>query len=316
METCKKEQWTRIKTGQDDYLLTWLEAFLIDRRAQNMTRGTLYFYQKKLELFTRYCDTQAVTHIHQVDAGVMRGFLLWLEGTGHNPGGCHAAYRAVRAFLRWWAAEVDPENWRDPTARVKAPKVPQEPIEGISMANVKELVNTCKRGQFAGERDRAMILALLDTGARAAEFCAIDLNDVNTTTGAVLIRQGKGRKSRTVYLGRTARKQLRIYLRLRGEDQNQALWVKEDGEALTIWGLNDMMARRARMAGIPRPGLHDFRRAFALNMLRNGCDIFTLQRLMGHADISILRRYLKQTDEDGRRAHELGGPVDNEFGKF
>ncbi|NMB67318.1 MAG: site-specific integrase, partial [Chloroflexi bacterium] len=146
MEPNIKEQWTRIKTGQDDYLLTWLEAFLIDRRAQNMTRGTLYFYQKKLELFTRYCDTQAVTHIHQVDAGVMRGFLLWLEGTGHNPGGCHAAYRAVRAFLRWWAEEVEPENWRNPTQRVKAPKVPTEPIEGISLDDVKALLSTCKRG--------------------------------------------------------------------------------------------------------------------------------------------------------------------------
>lgn len=316
MKTKSEEQWTHLKSFEDDYLLTWLDAFMLDRRAQNVTGGTLYFYEKKLALFSGFCETQAVTRISQIDPGLLRGFLLWLEGTGHNPGGCHAAYRAARAFLRWWAAEVEPENWRDPFARVRAPKVPQEPIEGISMANVKELMASCKRGQFAGERDRAIILALLDTGARAAEFCAVRLNDVNTTTGAVLIRQGKGRKTRTVFLGKMARKQLRTYLRIRGEDQNPALWVKEDGEALTVWGLNDMMARRARLAGIPRPGLHDFRRSFALAMLRNGCDIFTLQRLMGHADISILRRYLRQTDEDGRRAHDLGSPVDRGLRKL
>jgi site-specific recombinase XerD len=308
METCKKEQWTRIRTGQDDYL-TWLEAFLIDRRAQNMTRGTLYFYQKKLELFTRYCDTQAVTHIHQVDAGVMRGFLLWLEGTGHNPGGCHAAYRAVRAFLRWWAEEVEPDNWRNPTQRVKAPKVPMEPIEPISLDDVKALLSTCKRGEFTGERDRAIILALLDTGARASEFCGISLASVNTITGEILIRQGKGRKPRMVYLGKVARRQLRAYLKMRTDD-NPALWVTHAGEPLTVYGLNSMMARRARLAGVQRPGLHDFRRAFALNMLREGVDIFSLQKLMGHASTEILRRYLKQTDDDTRRAHELGSPVD------
>jgi len=309
MEPNTKEQWTRIKTGQDDYLLTWLEAFLIDRRAQNMTRGTLYFYAKKLELFTRYCDTQAVTHIRQVDTGVMRGFLLWLEGTGHNPGGCHAAYRAVRAFLRWWAEEVEPENWRNPTQRVKAPKVPMEPIEPISLDDVKALLSTCKRGEFTGERDRAIILALLDTGARASEFCGISLASVNTTTGEILIRQGKGRKPRMVYLGKVARRQLRAYLKMRTDD-NPVLWVTHAGEPLTVYGLNSTMARRARLAGIQRPGLHDFRRAFALNMLREGVDIFSLQKLMGHASTEILRRYLKQTDDDTRRAHELGSPVD------
>jgi len=309
MEPNTKEQWTRIKTGQDDYLLTWLESFLIDRRAQNMTRGTLYFYQKKLELFTRYCDTQAVTHIHQVDAGIMRGFLLWLEGTGHNPGGCHAAYRAVRAFLRWWAEEVEPENWRNPTQRVKAPKVPMEPIEPISLDDVKALLSTCKRGEFTGERDRAIILALLDTGARASEFCGISLASVNITTGEILIRQGKGRKPRMVYLGKVARRQLRAYLKMRTDD-NPALWVTHAGEPLTVYGLNSTMARRARLAGVQRPGLHDFRRAFALNMLREGVDVFSLQKLMGHASTEILRRYLKQTDDDTRRAHELGSPVD------
>lgn len=274
-----------------------------------MTRGTLYFYQKKLELFTRYCDTQAVTHIHQVDAGIMRGFLLWLEGTGHNPGGCHAAYRAVRAFLRWWAEEVEPENWRNPTQRVKAPKVPLEPIEPISLDDVKALLSTCKRGEFTGERDRAIILALLDTGARASEFCGISLASVNTTTGEILIRQGKGRKPRMVYLGKVARRQLRAYLKMRTDD-NPALWVTHAGEPLTVHGLNSTMARRARLAGIQRPGLHDFRRAFALNMLRAGVDIFSIQKLMGHASTEILRRYLKQTDDDTRRAHELGSPVD------
>jgi integrase/recombinase XerD len=60
-----------------------------------------------------------------------------------------------------------------------------------------------------------------------------------------------------------------------------------------------------------KPKLHAFRRAFALNMLRNGVDIFVLQRLMGHADLQVLRRYLAQNDQDNQLAHMRGGPVDN-----
>ena len=74
------------------------------------------------------------------------------------------------------------------------------------------------------------------------------------------------------------------------------------------------MRRRAKDAKIATPSLHGFRRYFALQMLRSGVDVFSLQKLMGHSDIQILRRYLQQTEEDIRSAHKLGGPVDHLLG--
>jgi len=65
----------------------------------------------------------------------------------------------------------------------------------------------------------------------------------------------------------------------------------------------------AGLKDIPTP--HDFRRAFALIMLRNGVDIFALQKLMGHSDLQVLRRYLAQTDQDIQTAHMRGSPVDS-----
>jgi integrase/recombinase XerD len=67
-------------------------------------------------------------------------------------------------------------------------------------------------------------------------------------------------------------------------------------------------AEQVGMKSIPTP--HDFRRAFALVMLRNGVDIFALQKLMGHFDLQILRRYLAQTDQDIHNAPMRGNPVD------
>jgi integrase/recombinase XerD len=62
---------------------------------------------------------------------------------------------------------------------------------------------------------------------------------------------------------------------------------------------------------VKKPGLHAFRRAFAINMLRAGVNIYSLQELMGNADLQVLRRYLKQTTEDTAQAHRKGSPVDN-----
>jgi integrase/recombinase XerD len=104
---------------------------------------------------------------------------------------------------------------------------------------------------------------------------------------------------------------MRAYLRTR-QDQSPALFVSKDWERLTYDGLRQILERRTISAKLEKkPTLHAFRRAFALNMLRNGVDIFTLQRLMGHADLQVLRRYLAQNDQDNLLAHMRGGPVDN-----
>jgi integrase/recombinase XerD len=205
-----------------------------------------------------------------------------------------------------------PAEWKNPMKKVRPPKVNLEPLEPISIENVKTLIATCKPGQFTGDRDHAIFLFLLDTGARAQELCDTTIDDVDLNTGSVVIRHGKGGKTRVVFLGRKTRRAIRTYLRLRPVQSSHSLFVSLNGEGLTYNGLRLLLDRRAKLAKLgTKPTLHDFRRAFALNMLRNGVDIFTLQRLMGHSDLQVLRRYLAQNDQDTQLAHMRGGPVDN-----
>jgi integrase/recombinase XerD len=297
----------------DDYLLTWLEAFLIDRKASGVAAGTLRFYRQKIKLFSDYCDAQAVKQIGQISPSFIRQYLLYLEETGHNPGGRHAAFRTIRAFFLWYEDEVEPQGWSNPIRKVKAPKVPVEPLEPVSFEVVSQMVQACPRNTFAGDRDVAIFLCLLDTGARANEFLSINLEDINQARGDILIRQGKGHKPRTVYIGKQSKRALRRYLNHR-KDDCPALWVTHPrfgSNRLSYDGLTEMLSRRASTAHVEEPSPHDFRRAFALAMLRNGVDIFTLAKLMGHEGISVLQRYLKQTNLDTEEAHRRAGPVDN-----
>lgn len=131
-------------------------------------------------------------------------------------------------------------------------------------------------------------------------------------SGKVVIREGKGHKPRYVFLSRIAIKAMRGYLRIRNDGQTPALFVSKTMERLTYDGLRQIIQRRSKLAGLRKePTLHDFRRRFAWSVLNNGVDIFSLRRLMGHQDISILRRYLAQTTEDIRAAHEKGSPVES-----
>jgi site-specific recombinase XerD len=297
----------------DDYLFTWLEAFLIDRKAVGVAAGTLRFYRQKIKLFSDYCDAQAVKQIGQITPSFLRQYLLYLEESGHNAGGRHAAFRTIRVFFLWYEEEVEPQGWSNPIRKVKAPRVPMEPLEPVSFETVTQMIKVCPHNTFTGDRDTAILLCLLDTGARASEFLSVNLEDINQARGDILIRQGKGRKPRTVYIGKQSKRALRRYLNHRRDDCD-ALWVTNPhfgSDRLGYDGLRGILTRRAQEAGVEEPSLHDFRRAFALSMLRNRVDIFTLAKLMGHEGISVLQRYLKQTNIDTEEAHRRAGPVDN-----
>jgi site-specific recombinase XerD len=310
MSVLKTQDQGTIVLDQQDYLAILIESFLIDRRSQGLSSETISFYTKKLKYFLKYCEGQALTQVSQLTSDLIRRYILELSKT-HNPGGVHACFRPLRTLLYWIEdEEIMPQGWKNPIRRVKAPKLPTEPIEPISVEDINLLLKT-RESNYSGIRDKAMMLGLLDTGARAKEFLNINLEDVELATGSILIRQGKGRKPRLVFLGRKSIRAIRAFLRAR-HDNNPALWVSIHGDRMTYAALRCLLRRRAQLIGlkdIPTP--HDFRRAFALVMLRNGMDIFALQKLMGHSDLQVLRRYLAQTDQDIQTAHMRGSPVDN-----
>jgi site-specific recombinase XerD len=139
-------------------------------------------------------------------------------------------------------------NWKNPIRRVKAPTLSIEPIDPVALQDVSALVEKCE-SNFSGLRDKAMILGLLDTGSRAQEFLNLYLEDVELATGSVLIRHGKGRKPRMVFLGRKTIRSLRTYFRFR-HDTNPALWGSIHGDRMTYDALRCLLRRRAQLAGL------------------------------------------------------------------
>jgi integrase/recombinase XerD len=300
----------RIRLVSSNWIDREIEAFLIDRQARGLSPRTIHYYRQKLGLFHDYLEASEIKSIDDITPRLIRRFLVDLAAS-HNAGGVHGIYRALRAWLNWYEEEED-DNWPNPIRKVHPPKVPQQLLDPLSLDDLKAMLSTCTGHSFANDRDRAMLLALLDTGCRRAEFCGLNLADVNLSDGSVLIRHGKGDKPRVVFLGAKSRKALMNYLRHRPKVEGETpLWVTAAETRLSYAGLREVIRRRARAAGIVEPSLHSFRRAFALSCLRNHVDVFALQRLMGHSDLSVLRRYLAQTEEDLRQAHARGGPVDN-----
>ena len=291
-----------------------IEAFLLDRRARALSPRTVGWYSEKLHAFLAFANRQRINSVLDLTPQSVRQYLLE-SGEIHNPGGVHGLYRALRALVRWFADEYEPPDWRDPLRRVRAPRVPEQVLEPVSLADLGEILAACDPATPMGRRDRAILLTLLDTGLRAQELLDLSVGDVELETGCCQVRSGKGSKPRVVFLGATAREALKAHL---ADRENpgflEPLYATRQGGRLRYAGLREIVRRRARQAGVGPPSLHSFRRAFALCCLRQGMDIYSLQRLMGHADLTMLRRYLAQNEDDLRRAHGLHGPVDAAFG--
>jgi site-specific recombinase XerD len=192
--------------------------------------------------------------------------------------------------------------------KVKMPRLDKDIPPAFTPDDVHKLLQTCKTA-----RDSAIVLCLLDSGCRAAEFVALNVGDIDLKTGTVAIRQGKGRKDRTAFLGTKARKALVRYAMERGRPApNEPLWLSESTrERLTDFGLRQALERIARRAEVENCHPHTFRRTFALWSLRAGMNIYALQAIMGHSDLTILRRYLALVEEDLQEAHRKHGAVDN-----
>lgn len=298
----QKDQGSILGVLQENRIDIWADHFFIDRKTRGLSKGTIQFYSKQIRRFLCFCEMQSITKIEQITANEVRRYLLWMEEKGHNPGGRHAGYRVIKTFLYWWEKEIEPEGWRNPFRVVAAPKVKQEPLAPIPVEDARAMLNTCSNS-FLGMRDKTILFILLDTGVRAKELVSIDLADIGSNMIEITLRITKNGKPRAIFFSPKTRKAIRLYLRNR-KDDNPALLISHKHTRLTTWGVRQVLRKRARKAGIRFWGAHSFRRAFALQALRSGVDIYSLQMLMGHSDLQVLRRYLAQSSEDLRRAHQ------------
>jgi len=168
--------------------------------------------------------------------------------------------------------------------------------------------------------DKALILFLLDTGIRAGELCHLDVGDVELTAGHAVV-QSKGRlnagegKARPIRFSPTTIKALHRYLAERnaldGQHGDRPLFATRGGRRFDYRYLGKHLRRLGRRAGVTHVHAHRFRHTFAINYLRNGGDIYTLQDLLGHTSLDMVRRYLHLAQVDIDSAHRRASPVEN-----
>lgn len=285
-----------------------LEMFLLDIQSRNLSSRTAEYYQTNLRWFFAWLESNGglPATLDAITATHIRNYLNALRER-KKPSSIHAAARAIKAYFGFCVR--DELLAVSPMAKVKMPKVPSVILPSFTPDEVTAVLKECKT-----VRDRTICYVLLDSGVRASELVNLRSADVNLLTGEVKVRLGKGGKDRLTFVGAATRKHLLKYFasgRGKPEPEEFIFLDLHNKEPLQVNGLIQMMRKLRLSSGVKICSCHTFRRTFAITMLRNGTDVYTLQRLMGHEDLDVLKRYLRIIDSDVLAAAQRGSVVDN-----
>jgi len=286
----------RALTAQATDLSAAIDCFLTYCRAKNLSENTLTYYRYRLEAFRRYVEEHGSTTIPtEIGSGLIRDFII-SETKIRSASTAHHDVVALRAFFNFLTREgLVREN---PMRGVETVKRPRKLINTFTPEQVKAVLSTC-RNDFVGIRDQAIVMLLYDTGMRAGELCSLKLEDVQATDNRIKV-VGKGNKERMLSYGQATGLALARYLARRPQLPTNSLFVSCYGCPTNRHHIARIVRSRCRKAGITgvRCSPHTLRHSFAVQYLRNGGDAFTLQRLLGHADLTMTRVYCEVSETD------------------
>lgn len=266
-----------------------LDGFLA-AQAGEVSPSTRQWYRKRLGVFVEFAGDVCP---RELSPTLLRAFRAHLVDAGLSPHTVHGHQRATRRFCAWLVDEgVLPRN----VARdVPLIRLPQQPPKALTDEDLDRLL---ARLPAESARDRAIVLLLVDTGCRVGGLCSLTREALDLERGCATVVE-KGSRGRRVYFTEMTAAALRVWLAARPAVESDAVFVSRSGAPLTENGVRLMLERVAKRAGVRgRINPHSFRHAFARSFLRNGGNLATLGRILGHAPGSpVTARYYAIFDD-------------------
>lgn len=273
---------------------------------------TIENYDRYLKKFFEYSKISKPENISEED---IRNFRLWLNRQ-KTPLGAELKKKtqnyyliALRCFLKYLTKRkikaLSPEL-------IELAKTSERELDLINAKELERLFKSAESASLRCLRDKAMLELLFSTGLRVSELCSLNKNSVDLDKEEFSVR-GKGEKVRLVFLSNQAKNALRNYLDKR-TDIDEALFVRIKGIKsqtlnfdlrLTPRSVQRIVKYYAIKSGITKKLTpHGLRHVFATDLLQNGADIRSVQKLLGHSNIATTQIYTHVTDAELREVHK------------
>ncbi len=294
-------------------------------RAEGKSPKTISWYSANLKSFRNYLHNRHLPDsLDDIDTKLLREYVLYLlkktryENHPYTPAKTellsaatvHGHVRTLRAFFNWLVVEGLTEN--NPANNLKPPKVVRKIVSTLSDEEIGAILSTFCTSP-SDVRNQTLFIILLDTGLRIGELVNLKMDDVHMDEGYLKVL-GKGKKERIVPIGNNAQKALQRYLfRFRPKPINPVIdnvFLSTRSQPLTENSMKLMFTRLAKRSGVCRLHAHLCRHTFATRFLINGGDVFSLQQILGHSTLEMVRHYVNLASSHITIQHQKYSPLD------
>lgn len=283
-----------------------VEGYLLEAQARQLSPNTLHDYMHTFKRLARFIDGAAAT-LDAIERRTLIEFFAWLADEGWSKKSVINAHIALSSLWQW--ATVEGFTEKNIVRGIRPPKAEVKAVEPFSRDDIVALLKVCDQTQMC-ERNRAIILTLLDTCMRAGELCALLVADCDLRNRRVRIRHGKGGKERFVSFTAPTGRAIWRYLATRDDPQpGDPLFVTVRDRWMTTTGLAHSLWKLGKAAGVSNCHAHRFRHTGAIMHLANGMPAPVVQDMLGHSTLTMTRRYLNIANLDTARTHQRTSPV-------
>lgn len=306
-----------------------VDSYLMCCQAEGKSPKTIEWYWANLKRLCHFLRRRGYSlRVEDIGVAEIREFVHYLQheavrwansrhikdGSNLSPYSVQGYARSIKAFWSWLTLEGYVSQ--NVMYRLRLPKVPKKVVATFTPEQINNLLRAVDVRTAKGFRDRLIMLVLLDTGIRLSELVGLRLEDVDFEQSCFLVR-GKGNKERIVPFGAQVRRALWRYLShfregLDGPEAHE-VFVSEQGYGLRSRAVQSMLRRLGQRAGISRVRCspHTFRHTFAKQYLMYGGDVFSLQRILGHSSLEVVKMYVNLASSDISTQHRRFSPADN-----
>ena len=275
--------------------------------ARNLSAETMKTYGHYIDHFTE--DVGADTLLSDITASTVEQHAVWLRNRGGNNDVSVATnIRTVRVVLYYLM-----KSGYMRTFRIQLPKYVKDIKETYTEAELRTLLKKpdVRECSFTTYKTWVMINYLLATGNRLTTMINVRIKDLDFSSGMITLHVTKNKKAQIIPMSHALTDILAEYLQIRGGEPEDYLFCNAYGEQANKKCVQDSIALYNKKRGVEKHSVHLFRHTFAKLWVMNGGDVFRLQKILGHADISTTRQYVNLYATEIQQDYERFSPLDN-----
>lgn len=285
------------------------KEFIVDCKVRNLSQATINYYNETFGYFAKYVEKKypSINIKEDINNEMINDYIVYMQEKNLSDSTINIRIRGIRCVLYYFmkCEYIEKFEIKQVKEAKRIPKLYSD--EEIQKLLKKPSLKSCS---FAEYRTWVAVNFLVATGVRSRSLRNVKIKDLDFDNEIIYIDVTKNRKPLVIPMGKTIKKVLLEYLRIRGDKLEDYLFCNLEGRQLTKNALNNIVSKYNKKRKVNKTGVHLFRHYFAKQYIQNGGNALKLQKILGHSTLKETQRYVDLFGQDLKADFDNYSPLD------